>query len=74
MPVLNDKVLAEVKKSLANMVKPVTLKLFTQSFECGYCEDTRLLLTELSAAHELLTLEIHQFESDFEAVDRKSVV
>lgn len=68
MPILDEKVMQDVIKALANMQKTVTLKLFTQAFECGYCKDTHQLLEELSAANPLLKLEVHQFESDAEAV------
>jgi len=69
MPILDDKVLGEVKKALQNMQKPVTLKLFTQAFECGYCKETHQLLEELISTNTLLKLEVHQFESDTQAVE-----
>ena len=65
---LDDKVMQDVKKALAKMQKPVTLQLFSQAFECGYCKETHQLLSELSAANPLLKLELHQFESDSKAV------
>lgn len=68
MPILDDKVLSEVKKALENMSKPVTLKLFTQAFECGYCKETHQLLEELCTTNPLLKMEVHQFESDAEVV------
>jgi glutaredoxin-like protein len=73
MAILDDKVLSEVKKALANMKKEVRLVLFTQSFECGYCKETHQLLDELSSANPLLKLEVHQFESDKEAVEKFGV-
>ena len=68
MAMLDDKVMQDVKKALAKMQKPVTLQLFSQAFECGYCKETHQLLSELSAANPLLKLELHQFESDSKAV------
>ncbi len=68
MPILDDKVMKEVTKALANMQKPVTMKFFTQPFECGYCKDTHQLLEEMTAANPLLKLEVLQFDSDKEAV------
>lgn len=50
------------------MKEPVTLELFSQSFECGYCKETHQLLDELSAANPLLQMKLHQFENDAEAV------
>ncbi|MDD2229708.1 MAG: thioredoxin family protein [Candidatus Cloacimonetes bacterium] len=68
MAMLDDKVMQEVKKALEKMKNPVTLELFSQAFECGYCKETHQLLEEVSAASPLLTLKVHQFESDDEAV------
>ena len=68
MAMLDDKVMQDVKKALEKMVKPVTLELFSQAFECGYCKETHQLLEEVSAASPLLKLNVHQFESDEEAV------
>ncbi|MDD4309225.1 MAG: thioredoxin family protein [Candidatus Cloacimonetes bacterium] len=68
MPMLDEKVMQEVTKALANMKNPVTLMLFTQPFECGYCKDTHTLLSELIAANKLLKLEVKQFDGDEEAV------
>ena len=73
MPILDDKVIGEVKKDLQNMKKEVRLVLFTQAFECGYCKETHQLLEELSGLNPLLKLEVHQFESDREAVDKFGV-
>lgn len=66
MPILDDKVIGEVKKALQNMKNEVHLVLFTQSFECGYCKETHQLLEELVSTNSLLKLEVHQFESDKE--------
>lgn len=73
MPILDDKVLSEVKKALNNMKKEVSLVLFSQAFECGYCKETHQLLEEISALNPLLKLEVHQFESDKDAVEKYAV-
>lgn len=64
MPMLDEKVLAEVKKVLSPMIKPVTLRLYTQTFECGYCKETHQLLDDLLTANDKLRLEVKQFETD----------
>ena len=61
---LDDKIKQEVTKIMANMVKPVTLKLFTQGMECGYCKETHELLNELLTTTDKLKLEILDFEKD----------
>jgi len=73
MPILDDKVLGEVKKALQSMKKELRLVLFTQAFECGYCKETHQLLEELSTTNPLLKLELKRFESDQEAVDKFAV-
>lgn len=70
MPILDDKVMADVKKALTHLKNPVTLKYFTQPFECGYCKETHQLLEELVSANPLLKLEVHQFDSEKEVVER----
>lgn len=68
MPILDDKVLKEVKVQLANMTGAVSLKLFTQPMECQYCKETHQMLEELSSTNPLLKLEVHLFDSDAAAV------
>lgn len=69
MPILDEKVMADVKKALTHMKNPVTLKYFTQPVECGYCKETHQLLEELVSVNPLLKLEVHQFDSEKEVVD-----
>ena len=64
MPILEDKVIKEVKSQLANMTGAVTLKLFTQPMECQYCKETHQLLEELTQANPLLKLEVVQYEPE----------
>lgn len=73
MPMLDDKVKAEVKRALANMTGEVTLRLYTQAFECGYCKETHQLLEDLVSVNPLLKLEVKQFESDAEDVQRDMI-
>jgi len=73
MPILDDNVLADVKKALQNMEKEVRLVLFTQAFECNYCKETHQLLEELITTNPLLKLEVHTFESEAEVVKRFAV-
>lgn len=70
MPILDDKVLGDVKNALQHMQRKVTLKLFTQAFECGYCKETHQLLEDLITTNPLLNLEVYQFETDNEVVEK----
>ena len=60
---LDDKIKQEVTKILANMVKPVTVKLFTQGMECGFCKDAHELLDDLTTTTDKLKLEALDFEN-----------
>lgn len=70
---LDDKVKQEVSKILTNMVKPVTLKLFTQGMECGYCKETHELLNDLVSLTEKIKLEVYDFEKDTEEVKKHNI-
>lgn len=65
---LNDNIKQEVSKILENMSKPITVKLFTQGMECGYCKETHELLNDLISVSDKLKLEVYDFEKDTEAV------
>ena len=73
MPMLDDKVMTEVKKALSAMRNPVTLRLYTQAFECGYCKETHNLLVELLQANPLLKLEVKQFEKDTDDAQKDGI-
>ena len=52
MPLLNDKIQGQVRKTLEDMAGPVKLAMFTQSseaLECEMCGETRGLLEEIAA-------------------------
>ncbi|MEN3183580.1 MAG: thioredoxin family protein [Atribacterota bacterium] len=44
-----------------NLVRPVTLRFFTQELECATCRDVRMLLEEVAALSPLLSLVTHNF-------------
>ncbi len=73
MPMLDEKTSAEVKKILSAMIEPVTLKLFTQPFECTYCKQTHELLDELTGLNEKLSLKVFQFDQDTSEVKQHEV-
>jgi glutaredoxin-like protein len=66
MPLLNDKIQSQVRKTLEEMAGPVKLVMFTQSseaLECEMCAETRELIEEIAtlAPAGKLTAEIHDF-------------
>lgn len=54
----------QVRDLLATVQSPVTIHLFTQEFECGYCKETRQIAEEVAELSDLVTLEIHDFVGD----------
>lgn len=54
----------QVREILGAVKSPVTLKLFTQEFECGYCKETRQIVEEVAALSELVAVESHDFVAD----------
>ncbi len=73
MPILDEKIKQEVTKILANMVKPITIKLFTQGMECGYCKETHELLNEIVATNDKLKLQVLDLEKDTEEVKKHNI-
>lgn len=64
MPLLNEEIRKEVKAALADVTTPVTFKVFTQAFECQYCQETRDLAEEVAALSDYVTTEVYDFEKD----------
>jgi glutaredoxin-like protein len=61
MALIQDREKAKVREILGRMDRPVRLVNFTQELECQYCRETRLLLEEVAALSDKLTLEVHDF-------------
>jgi glutaredoxin-like protein len=66
MPLLNDEIVEQVKEQLADLEGPVRLVMFTQTFECDYCAETRQLVEEVAQLSDQLTAEIYNFVTDEE--------
>lgn len=73
MPMLNDEVREQVKQELAGLDSPVRLVMFTQEFECQYCEETRELVEEVGELCDQVTLEIYDFTADREKAEEFGV-
>lgn len=69
MALLNDEIRDEVKAALADIKTSVTLKVFTQRFECQYCKETRELAQEVAALSDRLSVEVYDFEKDKAVAD-----
>ncbi len=56
----------QVRDLLSTVQSPVTLHMFTQEFECGYCKETRQIAEEVAALSDIVTLNVHDFQADSE--------
>jgi glutaredoxin-like protein len=73
MPMLDKKVIKELKDSFKLMKKKVTLKYFTQESECQFCKETRELLQELADISDKLKLQVFDFVKDKSEVDKYGI-
>lgn len=78
MPLLNDKIQSQVRKTLEDMTGPVKLVMFTQAsnaLECEMCAETRALVEEVAALAPAgkLSVEVHDFLTDTAAVESYKV-
>jgi glutaredoxin-like protein len=73
MKLLNKKVTKELEEIFKGFKKPVTLKFFSQEFECRFCRDTRQLLDEICELTDKLTLQKYDFLADKEEVEKFNI-
>jgi glutaredoxin-like protein len=70
MAVLQDADRAKVREFFQAIEHPVTLVMFTQSFECDYCTMTRELVQEIAELSDRITVEVYDLVKD-EAVAKQ---
>ena len=63
---LNDEVVSQVKDVFAQMSEHVEVLYFGQKDNCDYCEDTLLLLQEVTSLSDKLNLAIYDLGDDAE--------
>ncbi|MEM0385366.1 MAG: thioredoxin family protein [Nitrososphaeria archaeon] len=73
MPLLSERIRVRVKEVFDTLPAPVKLTLFTQEFECETCADARQLVEELSSLSNKVRLEIHDFVSDKDKVEKYKI-
>lgn len=64
MAMLKKDIQAQVQKEFARLDAPVKLVVFTQSFECQYCTETRELIKEVAELAPQLSVEIYDLVTD----------
>jgi glutaredoxin-like protein len=55
------------------LVNPVKLVMFTQSFECQFCSETRQIVEEISALSDQVTYEVFDFVDENEVAEKYGV-
>jgi glutaredoxin-like protein len=73
MPVLSNEIAEQVKKELAGLAGPVRMVMFTQTFDCQYCAETKQLVEEIAALSEQVTAEIYDFVTDKEKAEELGI-
>ena len=73
MPLLNDQIKNDIREMLSDVSNPVTFRVFTQSFECEYCKETRELIDEVASLSDKLSVEVYDFEKDQQAVQENHI-
>ena len=73
MPLLDAKTRQAVAAELANLTNPVKLVMFTQTFECQYCAETRQLCEELADLSDQLSVEVYNFVTDQDKADEYGI-
>lgn len=61
---LNQNIQAQVRKEFEGLDAPVKLLVFTQSFECQYCQETRQLVEEVAALAPQLSVQVYDLVAD----------
>jgi glutaredoxin-like protein len=61
---LNQNIQGQVRKEFEALDAPVKLLVFTQNFECQYCEETRKLIEEVAALAPQLSVQSYDLVAD----------
>jgi glutaredoxin-like protein len=58
MALLNDQIQLQIQQTLADLSRPVKIRLSYEPDGCEMCDETRSLVEELAELHDLISLEI----------------
>lgn len=73
MPLMDQDTQNQVRDLLAAVKLPVTLHVFTQEFECGYCKETRQIAEEVAGVSEHVTVQVHDFVAEKALADSLNI-
>jgi alkyl hydroperoxide reductase subunit AhpF len=64
MALLSERDAKDVRTQLATLTGPITLINLTQELACQYCRETEMLLKEVAAFSDKISLEVYNFQLD----------
>lgn len=73
MTLLNAKVQTQIRQEFAHLAAPVKLLVFTQSFECQHCQETRQLVEEVAALSDQLSVQVYDLVADQEVAAQYNI-
>jgi glutaredoxin-like protein len=73
MPLLDANTRQQVADELAGLEDPVELVMFTQTFECQYCTETRQLCEEIGDLSEKIAVKVYNFVTDKDKADEYGI-
>lgn len=73
MSLMDTQTQEQVRSLLREVKRPVTLVVFTQEFECGYCKETRQIAEEVAALNDLVSVAVHDFVADEALAQRMGI-
>ena len=73
MPLLDENTRQQVADDLADLENPVKLVVFTQTFECQYCTETRELCEEIADLSEKISVKVYDFVADKDKADEYGI-
>jgi glutaredoxin-like protein len=70
---IDQKTAEKARELLGELVKPVRLVVFTQEFECTYCQQNDELVQDIAGLSDVISHEVHLFEKNGNAVNELGV-
>jgi glutaredoxin-like protein len=69
MALMDKETQKQVRELLSVVKSPVTIQMFTQEFECGYCRETRQIVEEVAELSDQVTVQVHDFQAENELAE-----
>lgn len=71
--VLNEQIIQQINQAFAEIKEPVQILYFGSQTNCDYCEETKQLLTEVTALNDQLELQVYDLQADKALADKFNV-